>query len=365
MTNAEDMKELIAENTSLPSERRALESTAARVEDALSRDVPYRPQFKAELRAQLMAQARRKITPWYARPSVWGSALGVAAAAAVFAIGLQMLRTDTPPTTNPPVAVAPTPKVGEPPTAQTELVAQHSRLPVVNLADEELVPDTAPSATAADQSEQKVFTVQVRVDADTVNRLAAALGFQGQAREAGSVFTATLGSKSLQVAMDGHVIYEDQVTEQGTGTQALTEDGARAAAQTFLTRAAVLPVEGAPAVTLRGTDFVVTFTPQVEGRPIINGRTTVVLSSRGQIMKADAYVKSTYTLDKSYKAISPSQAVTEAQKQGGGTFTQADLVYVRTPHQEKTFLQPYWRVFGTSAAGKPLARYVPALIPGS
>lgn len=99
-TDMDDIKGILDEHVQEAGELHALGQMAERLEQVLVKEVPYRPEFKAQLRKRLVTAARPKALPWYRRGSVWGTGLGVAAAAAVLVIGLQFLQggPDLPPT---------------------------------------------------------------------------------------------------------------------------------------------------------------------------------------------------------------------------------------------------------------------------
>ncbi|HWI53768.1 MAG TPA: hypothetical protein VNT01_16645, partial [Symbiobacteriaceae bacterium] len=102
----------------------------------------------------------------------------------------------------------------------------------------------------------------------------------------------------------------------------------------------------------------VTYTPRVEGRPMVNTQTAVTVSDRGIVVQADAYVRFVEESGTRAAVISPDEARQQAAARGGALAPVGlDLVYVRTQSTGGDwYLQPYWRVFGTG-----VVRYVPAL----
>lgn len=368
MTKAHEIRELIAEQASGPGERRALESVADRLEVSLTHEVPHRPEFRAELRRQLMAEARRTLNPWYRRPAFWGTGLGVAAAAAVLAVGMSLMQTADPTKPGPVAGVTDKTPASPGVTPNERLVAKKT-LPVVSLADEELPFGAQPESLAGLDWQEglKAYTLTVRVDENLFNRIAGGMGITVLPAKAGGDLLATQEARSLRLSEDGRVEFTDGNPAAGAQAPTVYSSGAIEVARRFLERSALPVPSSDPVVTEGQADggfiYTVTFTPRVEGRPVVNGRTLIQVNARGGVVRAEAYAHAPEEAEGPYEVIAPAEAITRAQQIGGGSFTQADLVYVRTRQDFTTWLQPYWRVFGKNAQGVGIARYVPALVP--
>jgi len=368
MTTTREIRDLIAEQAATPAERKALEGVAERLDDALSQDVPYRPAFRAELRRKLMAQARLQAPlAWYRRPVVWGSAMGVAAAAGILAVGLSLWN-DTPrnpATEQPPISGPVTPGPG--PETDPHLVSTFPDLPRLQLPDEQLPAGHpgAESLAGLDWSGGlRVYKLSGRPDLPQFTKIATGLKFTAPAETLAGEWAVTQGARSLRMGFDGHVTYADTTPEPST---ALSVDaaGATAAARQFLLDAS-LPFAGEPLVMEASVGagarrlYRVTYTPRVDGRPVVNTLAAVTVSDRGIVVQADAYVRFVEESGTRAAAISPDEARVQAQAQSRGsalTPVGLDLVYVRTQSTGGDwYLQPYWRVFGTG-----VVRYVPAL----
>ncbi|MFZ5828017.1 MAG: hypothetical protein ACOY94_27240 [Bacillota bacterium] len=365
MTRAYDINQLIAEEASGPSERRALEEMAHRLDDTLSADVPYRPEFKAQLRKQLMAQARRQLTPWYRRPSFLGSSVAVAAAAAVLFVGLNMWQQDLPEIVPGAPEVAPNEKIAQPqPEApKAFLVSEQLRdVPVVHLADEPQTTAVLSASTAAEagQGMLQLKRLTARPDEEQFRTMANRLAFRGESRRTSDGWMITDEAKTLTMTEDGKVGYSNSSPAVPPNAQEIDADRARQVAHQFLDRA-VLPIPTRqPVVTPEGEAFTVIYTEIVEGRPVVNARTIIQVNNQGAVLKAEAYVSSGTSTQGTYQALTEAEGLAEARS-GGGTFDRADLVWVRTPGDSTVYLQPYWRAYGTDSAGAPVVRYVPAL----
>lgn len=367
MTKAQEIRDLIAEQSSSTGERKAIEAAADRLEQTLAQDVPYRPEFKAQLRRRLMNEARRNLTPWYRRPAVWGSTMGVAAAAAILAVGLQFMQIaptpgpndgSTPP--SPPGTTVPG-DVGHGGAQVIPRVVSDLNLPAPALGDELLssaLPGPEPMNGVDWRAGLSVYLVSMQPNADQFDRIAQGLGFTQRPQVTNLGYHVAEGTRTLQLTSLGEVTYTDTASAGGAPAD---EAGALAAARRFLERA-VLPIPSQPEVRQgEQQELVVSYMPRINGRPIVNERTVIRVAAGNQVARAIAYVQARRDTVKSYEALSPEQAVTRAQEQGG-RFEQADLVYVRTASGEGVYLQPYWRVFGTNQSGARVARYVPALV---
>ena len=366
MTKAQEIRDLIAEQSSGPGERKSIEAVAGRLEDSLAHEVPYRPEFKAQLRHRLMTEARRSLTPWYRRPAIWGSSMGVAAAAAILAVGLQLWQTAPPAPQDgaPPPALTETPAPNDVTHGGTQVVPRvvsDLNLPAPALADEMLAAGATgpePLAGVAWHAGLRVYLVSMQPDAAQFDRIAQGLGFTQSPQVTTLGYQATEGARTLQLTSLGEVTYIDATPAGGAPAD---EAGAQAAARRFLERA-VLPIPSQPEVRQgEQQDLVVTYTPRIDGRPIINERTGIQVTAGNQVARAVAFVQARREAGKAYAALPPDQAVSRAQERGG-SFEQADLVYVRTMSGEAVYLQPYWRVFGTNSAGARVARFIPALL---
>lgn len=366
MTRAHDIKQLIAEESTGTAERRLLEEMASRLEDTLSSEVPYRPEFKAHLRRQLMVQARRQLTPWYRRPAFLGSGVAVAAAAAVLFVGLRFWTTGNLPPENTiqtPIATEPTP-LPPPPEVDRPSVIFTVSLPAdlrqLELADEPLSatspgPDFAGNAEVSQGLQLKRLTA--RPGEEELRTMASRLTFRGESRQTSAGWQVSEGSRTLLLRDDGQVIYTDTAPAEGPTVGA---DTARQAAFQFLDKA-LLPVPGQPVVLAEPTGFQVVYTEQVEGRPVVNARTVITVNDRGMVTRAEAYVSSGTATHGTYANVLTEAEAVEQAKSRGGSFDRADLVWARTPGEGTVYLQPYWRVFGTDTSGTGVVRYVPAL----
>lgn len=378
MTNAHDIQELIVDESSGTAERHALEAVAAKLQDSLTREVPFRPEFEARLRRQLVAGARRTLTSWYRRPAIWAPSVGVAAAAAVLAVGLQVYRGaplggsvphQTPSFNDtavdpPPLTIAPAPA--------TSFYVNSVAVPAIVLPDE-VTPagQAAPapeSLTGIDMSRGlKVFVLGSMPDMAQFTKIATGLGFTQQPQRNGLDYTVAAGGRNLSMTADGRVSYTDLATGQDTGT-ATDAAGAQAVARRFLDTASLPVPDLQPDVaeTAAGEQrtFTVIYKPRVEGRPVANGRTVITVSDRSRVLKADSYVYAREQDPTLHNVITPDAALAEAAKRGGAHFGhEIDLVYVRTVTPRTVYLQPSWRVFGTGDRGARLVRYVPAVAP--
>ncbi len=377
MTKAQDIRELLAEQRCGPGERQALEELAEALEETLSQEVPHRPEFRALLREQLVAEARRRLVPWYRRPALWGPALGLAAAAVVMAVGLGLWQDAPMPETNGAgngrIAVHPGGNVQEIDSSEVklnpELVARLT-LPQVRVPDEVLPPDHPGAESIANLNWEdglKVYQVMGRPDRSQVEAMARALGFERSLERIPTGYQVEEDGRRLQVTEDGQVTYEDRRPAPDAGPSRIDAEDAQQVARQFLDMTA-LPMPSLPTVStvLNPRDgktlFVVTYAYRVDGRPVVNARTTVRVDPSGRVAAAEAFVPGNEQEIGRYAVITPDEALRQARQQGRATFDTVDLVYVRTVDGKAVFLQPYWRTFGRDAQGNRLARYVSALI---
>lgn len=370
MTKARDIHELLEEHSLDSGERRILGALADRLEDAMNAPVPARPEFRAELRRQLMAQARRTLTPWYRRPAVWGSTMGMAAAVAVLAVGLQFYnpKLDRGEVANqPPQPVQGPTELGEVRTSPNPSEARLTSvkdLPEVTLQDEPQPAGVSPApVTDADVARGlKVYRLTAQPGEAVLTAMASNLGISGHPRQTEGIWHVEQGARSLQLRRDGSVLYMDRAAV-GTGT--VDQAGAQTVAIRFLDQAQ-LPVPSSqgqvaplqPSEGVKG--FTVTMVPRVDGRPVVNDRTIVWVTEQGAVFRAEATIQSGTESHLQGEAFSKAEALTKAEARGG-KFQAADLVLARTLHQATVYLQPYWRAFGTDAQGQKVVRYVPAL----
>jgi len=367
MTRAIDIKQLIAEEASTPSEKRALEQMASLVEKTFQDDVPYRPEFKAQLRRQLMTQARRQLTPWYRRTAFVGSSVAVAAAALVLVVGMNMWQKQSPEAELPQVAQAPsttgtnTPEPIAP--AEPErisLVSAVKDAQPVFVPDQDLAMVTPPRGASVDVSRGLgLQQLTGRTDMDQFRLMARGLAFRGESRRTAEGYEVSEEGRSLSLLDNGKVVYADENPAASQGAVAIDADAAKTAAYRFLDRAR-LPIPGQPEVKEETGGFAVVYTEYLEERPVINAQTLVLVTDRGAVVKAEAYVPLGLKLQGSFEALTAAEAIAAATSRGG-SFERAELVWVRTEGEETIYLQPYWQVFGTDSGGKAVARYVPAL----
>lgn len=373
MTRIQEIKDMIREEAASPVDRKALESLAGALEETLSQEVPYRPEFKAQLRRKLMAEARRTLTPWYRRPAVWGTSLSVAAAAAVLAIGLQMFDPTAPQGPEqgaPEVTSTPAPTditSRSVPVNPVLTSAERLSLPVLNLEDERLpAGHPGPGSLAGLDPARGLQVYQLtglsgRVDERLLTEVAGRLGLTNPPQRTAQGLQVTEGDRALLLMPDGKMIYTDPTAANPSGTPTAGAEGAQALARRFLDRAALPVPDLSPTVT--GTSvFTVVYTPRVDGMPVVNGRTVIRVTDRSGVARAEAFAPSGLESKGTQPAVALEQGQRLAKDRGGlVTITGADLVWVRTPAQNGVYLQPYWRVFATNTQGERIARFVPAL----
>lgn len=373
MSRYADITELIAEQAADPTERQALEAVARRVARALERPVPYRPEFKAALREELLRAARRRLRPWYRRPAVLGSGLAAVAAAVALVVGLQMAQ---PPAAQEPGQIAqeePAPPVEpgsssdpEPQATQggqtSYLVALPADLPEVRLADERTSEENlqGPGTTPLIASVQ-LMRLTARPGEAEFRAMAARLGFRGESRRTAQGWVVADEDRTLTMTADGTVQYAD-LSEPDADAPPVDAQAAGQAAQRFLDQAA-LPVYSQPDISPREDGFVVVYTEHVDGRPVVNARTEIAVSLGGTVVRAKAYVPSGVTVHATYTQFVDEKEALELAESRGGRFQRAELVWVRSVGDGTVYLQPAWRVFGTNTEGKPVVRYVGALMP--
>lgn len=374
MTRVQEINEMIRDEAASPADRKSLESLAGALDETLSEDVPYRPEFKAQLRRRLMAEARRTLTPWYRRPAVWGTSLSVAAAAAVMAVGLQMFDPDPqiPGTSTPEIASnpAPTDVTSQPVPVNPVLTsAERLSIPVLDLDDERLAADhPGPGSLAGIDSAKGLQVYQLtglssRVDDRLLTEVAGRLGMTNPPQQSPQGLQVTQGGRTMLLAPDGKIVYTDPTAANPSGTPTAGPEGAQALARRFLDRAALPVPDLSPSVT-GNTVYTVIYTPQVDGRPVVNGRTVIRVTDRSGVSRAEAFAPSGLESKGRPAAVTVEQGRRLAQERGGlAAVTGADLVWVRTPAQSGVYLQPYWRVFATNTQGERIARFVPALAP--
>jgi len=359
MSKLMDIERLIAEQASSPADQRALEQIARRLESTLATEVPYRPEFMAQLRQRLLKAAQRQMTPWYRRPSVVGPGMAVAAVL-VLAFGLNLVKQE--PAQPPPVQEVPSGTAYEPPSVEPEGTATLVSLPAdlreVALPDEPLDPSlhlpVGEDAAGARRLELKRLTA--RPDEEEFRRLAARLSFHGETQRSAAGWSAEDSGRFLSLTTDGRVTYRNQDAPVGVPDGEL----ARQAARRFLDQA-YLPIPAAQPVVVKGDRATtVLYVEQLDGRPVANALTRVEVGQGGTILKADAFIASGVVSGGSYDALSRDEALAAAAARGGA-FHQADLVWVRTPGDGVVYLQPYWRLYGIDARGEEIVRYVAAL----
>jgi len=372
-SDMDDIKGILSEHTHEAGELRALSRTAERLEKVLGQEVPYRAEFKAQLRQQLVAMARPAGEPWYRRVSVWGSGLGLVAAAAVLVIGLQLLQGGPvePPgmTALPPNApeIVDRPRIALLPRLTNQLNLTTPQIP------DEVVRPTSPEADPSNvvNAEQglRVYTLTARPNEEQFTDLAVRLGVSAMIQRVDRGFQAFDDRRKLQMTMDGMVQFEDLVPPQTEAAPVVNAIEARAIARRFLDRAALPVLDLQPAVheerTAQGlASFTVSYAPRVDQMPVINGRTLIRVSSQGHVDRAEAFVASGHQTTIPYAVISKEDAILAAKERGDfvPSANVSDLVLVRTVGDQAVYLQPYWRIFGQSSSGVQVARYVPALV---
>ncbi|MEW8977031.1 MAG: hypothetical protein AB2385_01390 [Symbiobacterium sp.] len=375
MSRYADVTELIAERAADPAERMALEATAARVARALERPVPYRPEFRAELRSDLLQAARRLRRPWYRRMTVLGPSVAAAAAVAALALGLHLWQAPSVPAPEQIVQQTPrpeapglgleAPETGDtaPPSQEPYLVALPSDLPTADLADEPqsaLTPALMAPVAAAPTEGVQLKRLTARPSEADFRAMARRLGFRGQSRRTAQGWVVAEDDRTLSMTTDGTVRYED-LSESPDGPP-VSEQAAGQAARRFLDQA-LLPVHSQPDIRTDADGYTVVYTEHVDGRPVVNARTEIGVDLSGTVVRATAYVASGVTTHATYTDYVTEQEALSLAEERGGSFQRGDLVWVRSVAEETVYLQPVWRVLGTDAEGTPVARYVPALKP--
>jgi hypothetical protein len=371
MTKSRELEELIAEQAKSRAEQRALIETVDTLKRTLERPVPHRPEFKAQLRERLMAAAKAASPmPWYRRSAVWGPAVGLVAAVAVLAVGLQVYRQHPGGQTASSSPIVPS--VAQPVNPHSvPITVSRTHLPMVALNDapaDDLAPEGAPNVAGG----LAYYQLTVRPDRQTLVTLAQKLKLPepGPGDPASGELRVTEGARLLFLQSDGEVVYGDKAPDSAADT-ALPQIEAQGAVDVALHTLHALDL---PVPTLDPTvkevaigavphAFVVAYTPRVEGRPIVNAVTQVVVTDRGRVTQLAAYLPTNQELKRPSEALTVDQALQQAQAHGGASsFTTADLVYARTVDGTAIYLQPYWRVFGQSDSGSRIVRYVPALV---
>jgi len=379
MTEMDDIKGILNEQATDAVESQALELTVARLEQVLSKDVSYRPAFKAELRNRLLTQARPKQVPWYGRVSIWGSGLGLVAAVAVLVVGLPLLQggmvvpfgTMEPP---PGITALPpeTPEIVDGP--QIALVPRLTNQ--LNLAVPEIPDEILPAAGHEINGDSpdvtqglRVYTLTARPNEEQFTDLAVRIGVSAMIQPIDRGFQAISEHRTLQMTVDGLVQFEDRSSVAAASEMVVDPAAARLIARRFLDRAALPVPDLQPAVHEERSDsggfsFTVSYSPRVDRMPIVNGRTMIRVTSQGQVERAEAFVASGHQTTIPYAVIAKEDAIRIATERGGFIKSDqvSDLVLVRTLSDQTVHLQPYWRIFGQTGTGVKIARYVPALI---
>ncbi len=386
MNRYADITELIAEQAADPSEQKALEAVARRAARELERPVPYRPEFKAALRQELLQAPRRRLRPWYRRPAVVGPGFAAVAAAVALVIGLQLSQppalqgpgelagrgpapsADPGPSAVPGPSAEPGPPAEPaPPAAQggqdtPYLVSLPADLPEVRLADERIGADRLLGAAGAHViGSVQLMRLTARPGEADFRAMATRLGFRGESRRTDRGWVVTDEDRSLTMTTDGTVQYAD-LSEPPEVEAPVDAQAAGQAARRFLDQA-MLPVHSQPDISPREDGFVVVYTEQVEGRPVVNARTEIAVNQAGTVVRARAYVASGVTIHATYTDFVTEQEALDLAGTRGGSFREAELVWVRSVGEGTVYLQPAWRVLGTNAQGTPVARYVGALTP--
>lgn len=348
---------------------RTYAGVAAGLQAELETPIPMRSAFKAELRTRLMAEAaglgRRPTSRWFQRPALW-SAVGGAAAVFVLAIGLRLYGQGPAPSPaipgpSPlvPEVTAPEPIIDDYPVPGTAHMVGRTTLPLVQVPDEHEVGTPTGGAALESVKELPVFRLTGTVDSSLVKGLAQRLAFQSSAPvDAGEFYRVAEGDREMQVSRAGVFRYEDR-TVVTAAAEPVTESEAVQAANEFLRTAALPVVDAAPKVAPEAEAYLISYQDRHEGRPIIGGSTRVWVSQGGSVRRVESFTPAGEEQDRTYNAVSYSEAIAEAEAKGG-QFDRGDLVWVRTPVGSMVFLQPYWRLFGQDDSG-PIVRYVPAL----
>jgi hypothetical protein len=364
MTQQQELdKELYRLLKEQSADPRTFAGVAARLQAELESPVPMRPAFKADLRARLMTEAAgRRPTLWFQRPAVL-SALGGAAAVVVLAVGLHLFTGSggktLPPTTG-PGQTQPGPSGG------LAHFFNKTALPAVVVADERRSGQPIPGGGLEGAKELPTYTLTGQVTADLTQGIAQRLAFQNPTPVAsGDRFQVTEGARSLEVTKTGELLYEDKNaanSDSGVAVQAgstLTGGQAVQVANQFLQQALLPVVDASPAVAEADQAFLVSYQDRFQGRPVVGGDTQVWVSRSGGVRRLQSVTPSGQEQASSYSVVTYADAVKQAEI-GGGRFDRGDLVWVRTPVEQKVYLQPYWRLFGHDESG-PIIRYVPAL----
>lgn len=360
MTQQQELdKELYALLKEQGADPRTYAGVTARLQVGLEAPVPMRPEFKANLRARLMAEAKaggRRPVRWFQRPAVL-SAIGSAAAIVVLAIGLRVF-TDGGKVIPPLSGVTP-PGSSQPnqgPSGTPHLVSK-TDLPEPHLPDEHVAGQPTSDGSLEKAEELPTYTLTGKVTVDLTKGIAEALDFHNPAVGLSDRFEVTEGARTLAVSKTGELVYED--ASGGTGQGVKSKSEAVQVANQFLAQALLPVVDANPAVAEASQDFLVRYQDRFQGRPIVNGDTQVWVSRSGGVKRVQSVTPSGQEQSSSYSIVAYADAVKTAET-SGGRFDRGDLVWVRTPLGEQVILQPYWRLFGQDSTG-PIIRYVSAL----
>lgn len=400
MTQGSEIRRLVAESATTAEERQELAQVVEILENLEGR-VPYRPEFRAQLRERLKQEARRT-RPWYRRPQVWTAGGAVAAAVGAFAV-LSFWQNSADPRgqgvldSAPPgvgIQTAANPGVEQPaaqpinPTAVVRPTLQlvgSIKIPRAERPDvwegglqkagtyaSRVTVRTAEGLTAPPVSEvQKIYLVaELPPQPESLIKRAQRMGFKAEvADSSGGSLRVVESGRSLELHADGRLIYQGDA--EGIAMPAPDEAGAEWAARIWLEEAGIVAPAGDRSVALENDLWRVSFTPVMQGGArAITETISVWVAQSGHIVKAET---TTGSLEERGEA--PSISLEQALQQLRVRTLEgvegevvlivnaAELVYARPVSLrtgEPLYLQPYWRL-SASVGAATVHRYVPAV----
>jgi hypothetical protein len=398
VSQSSDVRSAIWEQARSEQERRELEEIV-RALDGLGEQIPYRPEFRAQLRQRLLREARR-MRPWYRRKGLWTAATAVAAGIGAVVLfqafdggGTQRQPVQVPlaaqqaPAAPDPVQPTQVIAVTEFRPSQGQLVAAQYVLGRADLPDEwvgegrkagawtakiSLQIDPSMSLPPVGTTESVYVILQVPPRPESLALRAERMGFRsGVAGSFGDLLTVAEGHRRLELHPDGRLVYE--AGADGAAVPASDEAGATGAARRWLEEAGIAAPAGEPLVSRENGAWQVTFVPVFRnGFPAVTEAIRVWVVPTGHVVRATA---TTGQLEErgELPVITAEQAIQLLEGRpleglegdAALTLTQMELVYARPTTLlpgAPLFLQPYWRA--TLQAGETtIRRYVPAIKP--
>lgn len=404
MRQKPDVNEAITEHTRSLREAADLGRVARLLDEEIGTAVPARPAFRAQLRAQLMAEARRTLgnrgaqrsgrRPWL-RYTGWG--LGAAAAAAMaVALHWNLTRPALPGVHGPGDGAAaqhPAPAAvnveyiwDRPVVVQTNHALPE---PVLSAADGGLYapPEVARSgqraparfalalpAGAQPPTQAMVYRI-TPAGAGAMAGLARALGLPEPQADGGALRSAD-SCQTLALAAPAAVTYANSCPAAGAGEQRLTPEAAEAAARHFLARAGLEPNPATP-LTVSYDEAaqqvrVAWEEPLGGGWPLrLAQPNRITLTHAGEVIAA-RFVPVRAAAESAVSLRPPAEALQDLQGMelpGAGPYriaiSRADLVYglpeAAMADGAAALAQPFWRFDGTTETGYRFVGYAPAV----